>query len=174
MEEKKLYKIGEIISVHGIKGKVDFAFTDDVFQRVETDCLFCRIEGLPIPFFVQSCSFKSNSRALLKFDGIDDGEAAKILLGVDVLFPCSKVLVREKKCDTWTFLMGFKVYGKKEGFIGNILMVDTQSTNILIHVSRTSGEDVLIPLNPDLVIAVDEKKRFLKMDLPEGLLTLNN
>ena len=85
-----LYKIGKIGKPHGVKGEVSFHFSDDVFDSTEAEYLMLCIDGLMVPFFMEEYRFRSDTSALVKFEGIDSAEATYRLLGANVYFEKSK------------------------------------------------------------------------------------
>ena len=50
---KDVYRIGRIGKPHGVKGEMNFMFTDDVFDRTDSDYLIIEVEGLLVPFFIE-------------------------------------------------------------------------------------------------------------------------
>ena len=154
----EIFKIGYVARVHGLAGEVDFVFTDDVFDRAETDCLFLMLDGLPVPFFIDSYRFKNGSTAIMKFDEIDTVERAQTLCGADVYFPLADVPERDEAPLTWNYLTGFLVEDVATGVIGTVDYVDDRNAN----------------LHEDFLAAIDEKARRITLKLPEGLLNLNN
>lgn len=174
MQEKDVYKVGQIVKVHGVKGKLEVSYTDDVFLRADIDYLFLKMDGLLVPFFIEECVMKGRGRALVKFEDVDMTERASLLLGAEVYFPVSEIPEREEEPASWDFLTGFSVSDVKEGYVGEITFVNADSANTILFVRRENNAEVLIPLHPELVVEWNEKKRELVMNLPEGLLTLNN
>ena len=75
------FPIGRLGKPHGVKGEITFHFTDDIFDRVEADYVFLEIDGLQVPFFFEEYRFRSETTALVKFDGIDDATRAADLVG---------------------------------------------------------------------------------------------
>ena len=65
ISEQDVYKIGQIGRTHGIKGEVTFNFTDDVWDRAESEYLFLRVEGILVPFFLEEYRFRSSSITIL-------------------------------------------------------------------------------------------------------------
>ena len=110
--EADVYKIGSLTRAHGVHGEVSFLFTDDVWDRVEADYLFLRLDGLLVPFFLEEWRFRSDEVALLKFEDIDSSDAAARLVGADVFFPKSLTPseVDEEEL-TWRHFVGFEVLG---------------------------------------------------------------
>lgn len=174
IRENDVFRIGTIQRPHGIHGEVDMRFTDDVFDRSGCEYLFLRIEGLFVPFFMEEYRFKSNETVIVKFERIDDEAAARRISGAEVFFPLAETVGHSEAPLTWNFLTGFTVFDREAGEIGIIQSVDSSNANILLHVQRIDGTEVLLPLHADLVTECDEKKRRLTLRLPEGLLSLNN
>ena len=87
IRQEDVFKIGKLGKTHGVKGEVSFMFDDDVFDRVDADYLVLDIDGILVPFFIEEYRFRSDSTALMKFDGIDTQERARELTGCDVFFP---------------------------------------------------------------------------------------
>lgn len=166
-------KIGYIQRVHGISGEVEMRFTDDVFDQSECDYLLLKIDGLLVPFFIEEYRFKNKDTLLVLFEGVEDESHARMLCGTEVWFPISAIPEERDLPLTWGFLTGFNVYDAQQKVIGKIEQVDTSSANTLLRVVRSDGKEVLLPLHPDFVVKLDEKARTLVLDLPEGLLTLN-
>ncbi len=172
--ETDVYKIGTLTRTHGVRGEVAFQFTDDVWDRVEADYVFCSMDGLLVPFFLEAWRFRSDNVALLKFEDIDDADAALRMVGADVYFP--KALTPDEVDDvdlTWQHFLGFEVYRSGE-HLGNVTSVMDQTSNILLEVTTPDGRDVLIPAHEDFVLSADHRERRLEVDIPDELLTLNS
>ena len=166
--EDKVYKIGRISHIHGIRGEVSLTFTDDVWDRSEADYLILRIDGILVPFFMEEYRFRSDTTALIKFQDYDTANAARELCGADVYFPHALTPDRsEDEPYTWKYFTGFKVVTEENGELGTIDYVDDSTANILLHV----GEH-LIPAAEEFICSIDHQGRVLSMSLPEGLLEL--
>lgn len=170
-----VFKIGKIRGLHGIGGEVEMTFTDDVFDRVDAEYVFLKMDGLQVPFFIKEYRFKNDECVYMRFEDVDSEARARSICGAEVFFPLS--LVPEKRKEeslSWKYLTGFKIIDEKEENIVVVECVDDSSANIVLTVTREDGREVLIPIHPDLVMDCDEKQRVLKLHLPEGLLDLNN
>ena len=78
---EEVYKIGRLGKTHGVRGEISFLLDDDVFDRTDADYLILDIDGILVPFFIEEYRFKTDSNALMKFDGIDTQERARELTG---------------------------------------------------------------------------------------------
>ena len=172
ISEDDVYKIGVLAKTHGVGGELGFTFTDDVFDRVEADYLICRMDGILVPFFLEDYRFRSNSMALVKFEGIDTEAQARRMVGVEVFFP--KALAEEggDAAYSWEYFVGFTIVEKEAGEIGWVEAVDDSTMNVLFEVSGLSGEEYLIPASEEFIDDIDHKERKIYMSLPEGLLAL--
>ena len=168
IREEEVFQIGKLGKTHGVKGEISFLFDDDVFDRVDADYLILKIDGILVPFFIEEYRFKSDSNALMKFEGIDTQEQARDLTGTDVYFP-RRLADSDDGTLTWSVLVGFDIIDADSGrTVGRIASVDDSTLNILFCLD----DGRLIPASEDLIIAVDQQARSLTMHIPAGLLEL--
>lgn len=165
--EDEVYKIGVLNKPHGVHGEISFTFTDDVWDRVESEYLICRIDGILVPFFLEEYRFRSEQSALLKFDGMDTVEAVRPLSGVEVYFPHSLTPQEERDEYTWSYFTGFQVVDVQAGPLGTIDYVDDSTQNVLFSVGN-----LLLPAVEEFIVNIDHGGRIIEMQLPEGLLDL--
>lgn len=166
--DNEVYKIGQIGRTHGVKGEVTFNFTDDVWDRAESEYLFLCVDGILVPFFIEEYRFRSDSTALIKFLDYDSANDVQFLIGCEVFFP--HTLTPEMGEDeeyTWRYFTGFQLFDKSAGLIGTIDSVDDSTQNILFQVGKR-----LIPAAEDWITDINHKERTISMSLPEGLLDL--
>lgn len=180
--DSDVYKIGTLTRTHGVHGELVFQFTDDVWDRVEADYLFCRMDGLLVPFFLEEWRFRSETTALLKFEDVDQTDTAQRLVGAEVYFPKALTPAElEEEELTWQHFMGFEVLLMSESAssaetgqrLGKVTAVFDQTANILLEVTADDGRTVLIPAHEDFVLRADHRERRLWVSVPDELLNLN-
>ncbi|HAC20475.1 MAG: ribosome maturation factor RimM [Tannerellaceae bacterium] len=171
IREEDVISIGSFVKPHGVKGEIAFAFTSDVFDRAECPFLICDMDGILVPFFVEDYRFKGSETALIKFEGVDTEERAKMFAGKEVYFPKDQVPVEEDDEYTWQYFEGFTLLTEANGEIGTITEVDESTQNILFTVEGKYGE-VLIPAAEEWILGVDHEAKQMLMVLPEGLLSM--
>ena len=147
IRREEVYKIGRLGKTHGVRGEISFLLDDDVFDRTDADYLILDIDGILVPFFIEEYRFKTDSNALMKFDGIDTQERARELTGCDVYFPRS--LSDEDETNvSWAELVGYSLIDSNSGkTIGEIAAIDDTTINILFEL--TDGK--LIPASEELI-----------------------
>ena len=169
---KDVYRIGRIGKPHGVKGEMNFMFTDDVFDRTDSDYLIIEVEGLLVPFFIEEYRFRSDETALLKLCDIDTQEQARQFTNCEVFFERSKADTPADEL-TWAQIVGFQIVDENNGkIVGKIVAVDDSTENILFEIETTKGHQTLIPAHDSLIRNIDTSSQTITMMIPDGLLEL--
>lgn len=170
IKESEVFKIGKFTKPHGIKGEISFAFENDVFDRVDSPYLICRIDGIFVPFFIDEYRFKGKETALMKLEGIDSEIKAQRFSGLNVYFPRKYYEEENENIEySWNFFIGFTVIDESAGELGIIEEVDEKTINTLFLIHKGENE-YIIPATEDFITGIDAKKKTLHLQLPEGLL----
>lgn len=167
IRQEEVYRIGRLGKTHGVKGEVTLLFDDDIFDRVDCDYLILEVDGILVPFFIEEYRFKGDTTAIMKFEDVDTQQRAQELTGCNVFFPRS--LAEEDNTPSLSMLIGFNlVEASSAAVIGRIAAIDDSTANLLFELE----DGTLIPANDDLIENIDMAKKQIKMNLPEGILTL--
>ena len=161
-----VYRIGRLGKAHGIKGEITMQVEDDIFDRTDADYLVLELDNIMVPFFIEEYYFKSDTTALIKFEGIDTLERAKEFVNVDVYFLRNTKdinITSEQESLSYPMLVGFQVND-----IGKIAYIDTQTENIMFELENGT----LVPASEELIEDIDVPNRKIKMTIPEGLLDI--
>ena len=156
-----------------MKGYLTLFFDDYVFDRVEAEYLVLCVDGILVPFYMDDWRFKTGETALVKFTDIDTKEAASELTGCEVFFP-KHLSDREEDDLTWDEIKGFEVVDANHGNIGNVVSIDESTVNVIMEVETAKGNIILVPANENLIKEVDPENRRIVVDLPDGLVDLND
>lgn len=174
IKKEEVYKIGIFNKPHGVKGEISFTFTDDIFDRVDCDYLVCLLDGIFVPFFIEEYRFRSDTTALVKLEDIDTAEKARMFTNVDVYFPVKYVDDAETDNHlSWDFFVGFRVKDTRHGDLGLITEVDDSTVNTLFVIDY-HGEELLVPAQEYFIVKMDNKKKLMTVELPEGLLNIED
>ena len=171
IRKEEVYKIGLFNKPHGSHGEISFTFTDDIFDRVEADYLICMLDAILVPFFMEEYRFRSDTSALVKLEGIDSAERARMFTNVEVYFPAKHAEDAGPDELSWDFFVGFRMEEVHHGNLGEVTEVDNSTINTLFIVDH-KGEELLIPAQEDFIVDIDQKHKVITVDLPEGLLAL--
>ncbi len=174
IRQEEVYKIGMFNRPHGVHGELLFTFSDDVFDRMEAEYVVCLLDGILVPFFIEGYRFRSDTTALMKLEGVDTAERARMFTNVEVFFPI-KLAGRQVAPDepTWNSFRGFRMEDVHHGPLGRVADVDQSTLNTLFIVDR-QGKELLVPAQKELVVGVDRQHKVITVDLPQGLLNLDD
>lgn len=162
--------VGKIHGKHGYDGRLSiecFATSNKIISK--GNYLFVIIDGKGVPFCITDVN---KSKELIKLKGIDSETKAKALIGLPFGVPSSaKMSVIPKN----NALVGFKITDETSGFFGNISTVEELPQGMMFSVTNSTGDNtVLIPLVEEWIIRIEEKDQHIFMQLPQGLVELND
>ncbi len=172
IRKEELIKIGQFNKPHALAGELSFTFTDDVFDRSDCEYIVCEMDGIFVPFFIEDYRFRSETGVLMKLEGIDSAEKAKIFTKVDVYFPKAYVEVEEAMQGGKDFFLNYTVVLEEGETLGRIISIDDSTVNVLFEIQQGDDEDetILVPAVEDFVVNINEEDKIITMKLPEGLL----
>ena len=166
-------EVGYIQKPHGLKGEVILIFEkefEETFEDIEF--LLVEVDGglVPFPIEDEGFRFKTDESAICKFEFVDSITKAKELVGCKVYVFDHEVIEAEDQGIVST-LIGMRAYDEKFGEIGLISRVDDFSGNLVITVDHQRAE-IMIPLSDEVITSVDEEKREMHLNCPNGLIEL--
>jgi 16S rRNA processing protein RimM len=166
MIKEALFEIGQFSKPHGIKGEISLVTRYDL---ADIDCedpfLVCYMDGIPVPFFIDSYRQKSHTGTLVGFAGIDSGDKAKLLIGKTAYIPSDMLPRFGDNVAEWNFILGYTVSDEKSGKIGQVTDVYDDTLNVLLKVDY-NGEEILVPAA--LITVVDRERKTIDVSLPDG------
>ncbi len=173
IKRSEVYRIGKFNKPHGIHGELTFTFTDDIFDRVDAEYLVCMMDGILVPFFLEEYRFRSDTTAIVKLEGVDTAERARMFTNVEVYFPSKHAEEAETDEISWDYFVGFRMEEVHHGELGEVTEVDTSTINTLFVVDY-QGKELLVPAQEEFITDIDHKHRVITVDLPEGLITIDD
>lgn len=166
IEQKNLIPVGKAGKSHGIGGEIKFEFSAD-FDFDACAYVIFEIDGIFVPFFVNDFRFTNDITAIVKLEGVDDENATRMFTGKTIYLEKKQNVAIGSDEGDFSHWLGFMVEDANGKELGKILDFDDSTENILLKIG-----DFIIPLRAIKLLETDEEHRFLKMDLPEGLLNL--
>lgn len=171
MKTEEAFYIGYVTKTKGLKGEVQIYFEFEAYDELDLDVLFMEMNGKLVPYFVSSSKLYENSTGLFYFDDIDHIDKAQVLVKKKVYLPLSKMPERDDDELTYEDLEGFMVIDAHKGELGQIITIQ-EFPQQYVATLRYMEKEVMFPLNDDLIIEIDEEKKLIEVDLPEGLLDI--
>lgn len=167
-------EIGRIRKPHGlggeIKGDIDERFWEDV---AGVDAFFVEIKGEKTPYFIDY--LRGKGTLIMKFEDINTKEDASLFTSKPLFLRREDISLSEEEIsDTgleFSYLEGYELHVEELGKVGLIEEVEEYPQQEMARVEE--GEKAfLVPLRAAWILSVDENKKIVVMDLPEGLLDI--
>lgn len=173
---KDLVPIGKIHKSIGRAG--DLHAEVDGFYKGLSDKLeyfILLIAGDPVPFFVQNISEQAEQWQI-HFEEVDDPQEAKKLIAHTLYVEQDTLPAKKKKKHPEsTELLDWLVLDNTTGApIGRIKDIQAFPSQTMLIIHTSANTEKLIPFVEEWVNSVWPKKKTMSMDLPPGLLDLQN
>lgn len=173
IRREELTCIGRFVKPHGIKGELNAGLDIGLDSLDALSCIVVDVDGIYVPFFIDSVRPRGSESALLTLEGISNENAAADFSGKD-FFALTSELGEEVDGDDDGFfisdLIGYNVIDMPGGtLVGEVTDFDDSTANVVLLVQRPDGENIYIPAADELFISIDPESRTVAMDLPEGL-----
>lgn len=164
-----MLRVGKIAGAHGLQGAVVLRqIIDDTGWLKKGDVLFIELKRESfIPYFVETAKAANDTEYIITLDEVQDTEEAKKLVGKTVYV--KEEVLETAKVDSPLMYIGFNLVDKTRGGVGMIEDVLLMGKQWIARLT-VDGKEVLIPLVEEMILDVNYKNKFLRMDLPEGLL----
>ncbi len=162
--------IGFITKTRGVKGELVIELNDvNLFNNIK-ESLFVEIDGLMVPFFIESKKNLQTNKISVKLQHIDNQTKAIEFIDYNVFIPQQDIDTSENDISP-SLLIGFNVTDKNYGDIGIIEDFIDNKNNPLIAINHNNNE-ILLPFNQDFILSIDTENKILNIESPEGLINL--
>ncbi len=169
MQISDCFELGYILKTHGLKGELVIVLdVDNPEEYEELDSFFVQIKGQLVPHFIESYNLQG-SRAIVRLEDVTTIDAAKALIGSKLFLPLENLPELDEDQFYYHEVMGYQVVDEIKGKLGTVDAIYDMPGNDLLAM-RYQGQEVLIPINDDIVKNADHTAQTLHVLLPEGLL----
>ena len=164
--------LGRIIKVSGFEGAVTVKLERLFSGKLPNmESVFLEIEGRSVPFFISDSDYSGADILRLKFDGYDSSD--KVIEFVGCLVFLTTPAPADNKAEEIKSLLGYTVLTTDNIILGTIDEIIPNPGQWLLSVTSESKKEILIPLHENFIIRIDNKKKIIIMDIPDGLLEIN-
>ncbi len=168
-------KIGYISKPHNLRGEVVIASDNDLLEQYVEKPVFILLDGAPVPFFIspEGVIVRNHNSYIVKFDDVDTLEAAKQLVGNDLLVDRQRAIAKNSEtesCDIFNTI-GFSVEDVQHKRTGYVTEISDYAGNMVMSV-EFSGKEVLLPIADEYILEIDYKGQYIKVRIPEELIHL--
>ena len=174
--KQELQQIGFTKKAHGINGEIKLKVAEEYLEDIlASQVVFIELNGHAVPYFVESVRF--TNVLLLKLEDVNNRDEASKLSASPLLLRVSDLLPEEEKAFfakdhlQYAYLIGYRLMDVQKALIGTIEEIQEfpQQEMAVVHYK---GKSLLLPLHPQLIKNIDESKKEILLDLPDGLLSL--
>ena len=163
MAELDLFTIGQIVAPHGVRGDVRI-YPDTDFPKRFLKMKYGYINGKK--YEVESARLHKRV-VLMKFVGVDDRNAAELLVKKDLQVP-REDLVPLKKGQHYIYdILDSAVYDLQDHELGKLTDVLRTGSNDVYVVTADDGKETLLAAIPDVIKSIDEGEKKIVVDPPE-------
>lgn len=163
MAELDLFTIGQIVAPHGVRGDVRI-YPDTDFPKRFLKMKYGYINGKK--YEVESARLHKRV-VLIKFAGVDDRNAAELLVKKDLQVPREDLVPLQKGQHYIYDIIGSAVYDLQDHELGKLTDVLRTGSNDVYVVTVDDGKETLLAAIPDVIKSIDESAKKIVVDPPE-------
>lgn len=165
------YQLGYIIKPHGLKGDVSiFIDADDPRAYNHLESVFIQQDNQLVPFFISKINI-SNNKAILALEESTSIDDAIKLKGAELYLSLTSLPELSKNQFYFHEIIGYMAKDKNLGEIGTITTIYDAGPQDLMAIDH-KGIEVLLPINDETVGTVDNSKKQILVNLPDGLIDI--
>lgn len=173
MKIEDCFYFGKIGKPKGFKGEVNIIIdkSTPISPSILNQVLILVGKKL-IPYPLSYYKLSSKGNGLGKFDGMNSDSDVNRIKNLSIYLP-KKILPKLKDDEFYLHdLVGCTLTDKKFGKVGVINEVNNQTSQTILFV-ETPTDEVVIPFVDDFIIHINTSKKEVNLDLPEGIINLN-
>ena len=160
-----MLQIAKVLKSNGTDGGILLGLHDIAIEEIDlTEPVFIEFDGLPVPFFIESLTPHGSTKWVARLTDVSSLSDAEELVGRYLL---SESPGEEK--EEYEDFTGWKVYDRGVP-VGAVSSFEDIPGNPCICLD----DNALIPLHEDFISGMDEEKKELYLELPDGLLDLDS
>lgn len=171
-DELELFEIANVIKPHGLNGFISIKmfenYSDKNFNIGKP--VFLKIEGIPVPFFIEDIK-TSGGNIILKLKDICDAQQAARFRSSAILVTENDIVEDESEEISQSELIGYAVYDAKYGFIGTISLFNDIPGNPVFE-TTFDNKIIIIPFVDQIIDEINEDTKTVKISAPEGLIDI--
>ena len=174
IKSEEITRVGTTLKPHGIKGEISILH-DEGYDINELSCIILCIDGIYVPFFMESIRTKTHETSIVKLKGYNDEVEIGELSGLNVFALNSDLPLIEIDDEEGFYpedFIDYNVIDEKGVILGKIEDVDVSTENALFIINKNNGEELLVPIVDEFIIDINTDQKNVVMDFPEELLSL--
>lgn len=177
IKKEDITEIGKFQKTHALKGEMNAILEIDPDYLSDGNPIVVDMDGIYVPFYATGVRTKGATSYLVKLEGIDTVEDAQKFINKSI-YGIKKDLLEyfdspEEEIVFENDLIRYEVGDKSYGALGEIVRIDDSTINALMIVESPKYGEIYIPINDEFIEDIDEARRVILTNVPEGLIDLN-
>lgn len=160
-------RIGVFNKTHGHSGEINLT-VEVPFDYDECRFIFATIDGLPVPFEIESIRERNDNTLLVSFQRMES-EQLQSLVKQDA-YVDDQFIDHKGEQMSAAYYVGHTLTDEQGNVLGKISDYDDSTENILFSIEDTDGIEHYVPAAAIEIIEVTDKQ--IRCCLPDGLLDL--
>jgi 16S rRNA processing protein RimM len=166
-----LAAIGFVRKTHGFKGHLKIQIELEAAGEIETEQLFILIDEKPVPFFIEELS-GTTDLWLVKLQDIDSETEARDLVNAKVCI-LNDLIADLPVTAQMIDIVGYSISDENLGILGVVSDYIERNIQDLIEM-KIGSHTHLIPVDGNIIQRIDHPHKIIFVNLPEGLLNIND
>ncbi len=170
----QLIEAGKSYKVYGLKGELIIDLQPEFKKHIlDSAVVFFMIEGNAVPFFIESN--RGKDELIVKFKEVDTPEEARLLSNQSILIDDKNIVMEKIKTeeveDSIHSFVGYQLEDLNTNTKGIIKNIEEYPSQLMATIEAGSKE-YMIPIHEDWLVEIDQKKKLIRLQLPEGIFDL--
>jgi 16S rRNA processing protein RimM len=167
-----LVEIGYLSKLHGYKGSIKAELNTLLIEAGNfPEFVWINQLGKPVPYKVTKFAEQDKDTFVIKLEDINTEPEAHALKGETIY--CEESIYDDffEEEENLSYLIDYSLIDPKLGNLGKItdVMENTFQPNLVVDYNNT---EVLVPLAEELIVKIDDKKKEITLNVPDGLLDI--
>jgi len=167
--------VGKFGKSYGLKGMLKTSFEAFFIHFIkELEIVFIEKKGEKVPFFIEEVTIQGNGTYYVKLEDCDSKESAYYFTNKAIFVDEDKypdLSIEEEEEFELDYLLEYLVF-EDDKQIGEIIEIFYMPHQDMIEIKMLNKETFLMPLHENLIVKIDEEKKHIQLDIPEGLIDL--
>ena len=171
MKNQTLKEIGFFSRVHGFKGKLVLSIPPNSINLVnQNNSIWIDLNGIKSPYKIINLQPLKKGKLILDLLNVNH-EKAELLVSCKVYINAEDIKIENSPLDKGNHIIDYKIYYQNDNYIG--LMNDNIEikNNELIQ-TFIENQEVLIPFKKENRIKINHSEKYVKTNIPEGLIDI--
>ncbi len=171
VQAQQYRRIGDVLKTFGANGELIAKIQEDIPRAIlqNKEPVFIYIDGLPVPFYMKAVEPKGTSKLVVVFEDMETEALATELIGKSIYLPSKKAATESGS--ELDMLVGYTAIDQNYGELGIVEEIMDIPGNPCM-VLRKQDTEIIVPLNQDLITKIDQQKKQIHLNMPDGLMEL--